>query len=162
MPFFVFFARMGQTEYNHHINPTWIRKMFESHQIEQGWQFNSLEALHIGGASERLLKNCNRAMYVVLEKRSVTEVVLLTAILLLGRHCLQKCQLQPAPSLANEWVDHQPAWILHFCSGCGGHRWDWWCSLVSDSLNKRQNDCVSKRPVVKLAPVITREGVFGK
>ena len=60
----------------------WNKERIEEHLIQQGirWMFNSPAAPHFGGVWERLVRSCKKAMYVVLENRSVTEDVLSTTM----------------------------------------------------------------------------------
>ena len=51
-------------------------------QEEIDWKFNPPAAPHFGGAWERLVRSCKKAMYAVLGTRSVTEDVLSTTMCL--------------------------------------------------------------------------------
>ena len=60
----------------------WNKERIEEHLIQQGvrWKFNPPAATHFGGVSERLVRSCKKAMYIVLGNRSVTEDVLSTTM----------------------------------------------------------------------------------
>ena len=81
----------------------WNKEGIEKCLIQLGirWKFNPPAAPHFGGVWKRLVRSCKKAMYVVLENRSVTEDVLSTTMCIVGQ-TLNARPLNPVGSDVND------------------------------------------------------------
>ena len=91
------------------------KRQIEEHLIQQGirWKFNPPAAPHFGGVCERLVKNCKKAMYVVLGNRSITEDVLSTTMCLVE----QTLNAKPLTPFISDATDLEAITPNHFRLG---------------------------------------------
>ena len=93
----------------------WKKEQNKEHLIQQGirWKFKPPAAPHFGGAWERLVTSCKRAVYAVLGNRSVTADLLSTKMCLVE----QTLNARPLTLVSSDATEIEAFTPNHFLLG---------------------------------------------